>query len=151
MSFRCAVYRCYNAQGELLYVGETNWPKDRMRHHERDKPWWPEVDRIDIVWYGSYREALDAEAAAIAAELPRWNKRGHPDWQPERKPRAPWVVRHWLSPGQAAEIIGCTYPQIRKLIKNGRLPSRKLGYQSRIALPVAEAYRDRMAKEAGGE
>lgn len=42
-----AVYRMYDADERLLYVGcSVQWPI-RMGQHQ-DKPWWQEVARVDL-------------------------------------------------------------------------------------------------------
>ncbi|MFD3520457.1 GntR family transcriptional regulator [Streptomyces sp. NPDC058653] len=68
-----ALYRLYDADGNLLYVGITNNPKVRFGNHGRSKPWWPEVELKQIVWLDSLQEAEEAERLAIASEGPRHN------------------------------------------------------------------------------
>jgi hypothetical protein len=67
------LYRMFNAEGELLYVGITNNPKMRFRTHSKTQPWWSEVTNIAIENH-STREALAvAEQRAIRSEGPRYN------------------------------------------------------------------------------
>jgi DNA-binding transcriptional regulator YiaG len=72
---RTAVYRCYDVAGILLYVGVSNDIGFRWRQHALDKPWWPQVQRQTVDWYGSRPEALAAEMAAIIADKPVHNIR----------------------------------------------------------------------------
>ncbi len=75
---RGAVYRLYNPNGVLLYVGITRNFGRRWRDHARDKPWWDEVNRMSVSWCSSWDEASQVEQAAIAAEAPVYNIAGVP-------------------------------------------------------------------------
>lgn len=67
------VYRLFNGEGELLYVGVTSAAGVRFATHAREKPWWPEVARIDVERFPGRQEALRAEGEAILAGNPRHN------------------------------------------------------------------------------
>jgi predicted GIY-YIG superfamily endonuclease len=69
-----AVYRFYDAAGELLYVGITSNPKSRWRAHACDKPWWHEVARKQVTWFETRTEASIAELHAIETESPRYDR-----------------------------------------------------------------------------
>lgn len=70
---RCSVYRLYDSQGVLLYVGIANDPGRRMSQHQAEKPWWPQVAHVDIEWHPARLVAERAEQAAIASENPLHN------------------------------------------------------------------------------
>lgn len=70
-----AVYRLYDGQEALLYVGMSFDLAARMAGHAARSPWWGDVARKTMQWYPTRREASAAETAAIAAERPRYNKR----------------------------------------------------------------------------
>lgn len=84
MRERTALYRFYDADGELLYIGITTDPDVRWACHESTS-WWKEVDRMQtkVAWYDERAEAGSAEVAAIKAERPRHN-RAHADYQPSQ-------------------------------------------------------------------
>jgi hypothetical protein len=67
-----AVYRPWDAEGGLLYIGSAYDPEERCKGH-RDKPWWPEVTRRTEEWKDSRGAAYTAELEAIALERPRHN------------------------------------------------------------------------------
>lgn len=69
------VYRCWDENGWLLYIGATNGLKSRMYHHKSRSPWWGDVRRITTTSYSNRSYALAAESAAIADESPLYNKR----------------------------------------------------------------------------
>ncbi|MGX1220369.1 GntR family transcriptional regulator [Streptomyces ambofaciens] len=70
---RTALYRLYDADDQLLYVGISSDPPSRMQQHASDKLWWPEVAHHTITWLTSRSEALAAERAAINSEHPCYN------------------------------------------------------------------------------
>lgn len=67
------LYRCYTARALLLYVGMTNNPEQRFRHHRADKPWWKYVDHITLQKYPNRTALAKAEATAIDTEKPKFN------------------------------------------------------------------------------
>lgn len=70
---RQALYRFYDAEGVLLYVGITMNPAQRWKDHSKEKPWWVDVAHITLEDH-SDREAVElAERAAIRRERPRYN------------------------------------------------------------------------------
>jgi predicted GIY-YIG superfamily endonuclease len=68
-----AVYRCFNKDGALLYIGVTDSPGARHGSHRREKDWWGEVAEVEWTFYPTYGTALDAETDAIEAEAPKYN------------------------------------------------------------------------------
>jgi hypothetical protein len=70
-----ALYRLYGKDSELLYVGITGTPGQRMTQHANTQSWWPGVVRKTMVWYPTRGDACDAEATAIDVEKPKYNLR----------------------------------------------------------------------------
>ncbi len=68
-----AVYRLYDAEGSLLYVGCTVDPWTRLRAHRRRQPWWDEVVSAELIWFPSVDLAADVEQQAIGTERPVYN------------------------------------------------------------------------------
>lgn len=92
------VYRAYDANGRLLYVGSTVNVGDRLRYHEGRAPWWLHLSAVTTESFEDIRVARQAELAAINSEHPRWNVVGrspeHPDgFIPQHRGRfaAPWL------------------------------------------------------------
>ena len=73
MTVPTMVYRLFNAEGRLLYVGVSRQPWYRFTQHANHKPWWPLVAAVQMENFTSRGAALAAEAAAIAAEEPAHN------------------------------------------------------------------------------
>lgn len=57
-----AVYRLYDDEKRLLYVGVTCDLAVRWAAHRLEKPWWPEVARREVVWRENRAAALREEA-----------------------------------------------------------------------------------------
>jgi len=76
MMGRSAVYRCYSADGDLLYVGVASDMKKRMACHKSTSIWFRHARKVTITWYDWREDALDAEAWAIFRERPAYNMRG---------------------------------------------------------------------------
>jgi hypothetical protein len=72
-----AVYRFFDRDGRLLYVGKALDPMSRQKGHEK-RAWWPDVDqgRTTHEWFESERAALDAEDIVIRDEDPMYNRVG---------------------------------------------------------------------------
>lgn len=68
------VYRLYDQQDRLLYVGVTGNLKTRMQGHRRDKKWWADVARTVSQCFDTREEAESAEAEAIVCEGPLHNR-----------------------------------------------------------------------------
>jgi predicted GIY-YIG superfamily endonuclease len=70
-----AVYRLYDAAGQLLYVGVAFDFNKRFKQHATHKTWWPQVARKEVIWFADRLSALTEEAGAIATEGPLHNAR----------------------------------------------------------------------------
>lgn len=77
-SRRTALYRLFDTEGRLLYVGIAFNPDSRWAGHSASKSWWPDVAEKRIEWHETRSAAVAAERAAIAAELPLYNKQDSP-------------------------------------------------------------------------
>lgn len=77
------VYRLFDADDGLLYVGCTHDLTMRMRYHHYRTSWIGEVTRTVVETHPDRRAALLAERAAIVLERPRYNKT-HIGWAPEQ-------------------------------------------------------------------
>ena len=75
---RTALYRLYERDGALLYVGITDDLSRRFWDHSRKKSWWRDVDGKMIWFYDDRSEAEEAETAAIYGEGPVHNVKGTP-------------------------------------------------------------------------
>ena len=73
MSELHVLYRFFDAHGELLYVGRTNNPPQRLNGHKADKDWWRDVSNVAMEHYESFAALEQAERDAIKNENPKYN------------------------------------------------------------------------------
>ena len=85
---RAALYRHYDAEGRLLYIGVTTDPDRRTGQHRRYSGWADKIDATLVQWFDDRTDALAAEARAIATESPAHNR------------------------GKAREYRGCVHPEL---------------------------------------
>ncbi|WP_434593387.1 GIY-YIG nuclease family protein [Streptomyces sp. A5-4] len=73
-----AVYRLFNRDGDLLYIGVSKDPVHRWSDEHRHRWWWPEVVAYEWVWHPSRAEARAVERAALEQGLAKCNVHGTP-------------------------------------------------------------------------
>lgn len=119
-----AVYVMTNEQAEVIYVGFSITAADRLSSH-RDKPWFEEVRRIDLHWYPTPEEAIEAEQAMIDGYRPRYNTAG--------------VATPYVAPN-----LNRAPSRSKEVRRRRRVVNRTIGY-----LPAERVkwYRDRMTEE----
>jgi hypothetical protein len=101
------LYRFFDADGDLLYVGITHMETMRWRQHSKTKDWWREVTTIKVAHFDTRDEALAAEAKAIRQERPRHNIKLATAGPLARPPRPLWIPPDELIPtADAAAILG---------------------------------------------
>ena len=67
------LYRHWDAEGRLLYIGISHDAERRLREHRQCSPWAPQIAKVEMVEYRSRPEAARAERNAIRAENPIHN------------------------------------------------------------------------------
>ncbi|MDX2997984.1 GIY-YIG nuclease family protein [Streptomyces scabiei] len=98
---RTALYRLYDANDVLLYLGISWNPDFRWEQHQNDKHWAHQVARRTVEWHPTRSAALAEEESATAVEKPlhdsSWHRTNDGD-----KPT-------WFNPdGQQAVVNGLT-------------------------------------------
>lgn len=71
-----AVYRFYDDQDRLLYVGITCNLTARLRDHEASAPWWADHRAATVNWQDNRAIAVAEERFAIQNEKPIYNVAG---------------------------------------------------------------------------
>lgn len=67
------LYRVFDTDGDLLYIGRTAEPRKRLMSHQTQTPWWPQADSVTLQMVAR-TEVAAAEKRAILAERPRFNR-----------------------------------------------------------------------------
>jgi hypothetical protein len=67
------LYRLFDEDDRLLYVGITWNVRNRFYAHKADKVWWDDVVRHELEEYPDRDSVLKAEMLAIKTELPIYN------------------------------------------------------------------------------
>ena len=67
------LYRAFNAEGDVIYIGISSRITQRTRAHDLGSHWFDDVVRIELEHHPTREEALAAEATAIGTEKPRHN------------------------------------------------------------------------------
>lgn len=70
---RTALYRHFDADGQLLYVGITHSPAKRNLQHSKKSNWFGEVAQSNVEWFSSRGDAEAEERRVIRAEKPVHN------------------------------------------------------------------------------
>jgi predicted GIY-YIG superfamily endonuclease len=85
-----ALYRFFDVEDRLLYIGITAGLPQRLMRHADGKPWWLQVAKITVEVMPGRAEVLAAERAAIRAERPLYNIRHNNGdvLMPEEKPES---------------------------------------------------------------
>lgn len=68
-----ALYRHFDAAGNLLYVGISLNAVARLYQHSIGAKWFRDIARIEVEWHPSRSAAAAAEIAAIRSERPLHN------------------------------------------------------------------------------
>lgn len=95
------VYRCFDTDGRLVYVGLTEQLFQRLDTHYRYTWWAPQVARVRATVYPNRERARRVERTAILEERPRWNVSGvqsavcRDSWAPENYHDYVFARRQW--------------------------------------------------------
>lgn len=125
---RTALYRFYDADEQLLYIGIAYDPNLR-RHQHSKAPWRDLVAKQVIEWHPTRDAAAEAERTAIAAELPLHNTQHHPVNGPARARRQGATPEPTLpgTPRTLADVYAnrdLTSVQVRRIVGLLRLTDR---------------------------
>lgn len=120
-----AVYRCYDADGRLLYVGMSINPQGRLASHRLYAPWFPRMVRFTAQWFPDRATARAEELRVMRAESSLHNQEGltmpalglvspdHTYWALEavRLRRQKWSIK------DIAETLGTSRGRVTTILK----------------------------------
>ena len=93
---KTTLYRYYDNDGHLLYVGITGDNTKRQSQHRRKSFWFGEIYSASFEHFNNRHEASQAEVAAIQSERPRYNTQHLNSKQREFSPIDLWAKLHLL-------------------------------------------------------
>jgi len=73
-----SIYRYFDRDDILLYVGSTRAGLARNQHHSIHQFWWPLVSRQEVEHFPTQAEARERERALISELRPAFNQRHNP-------------------------------------------------------------------------
>lgn len=133
---KCALYRHFDAEGTLLYVGISLRPLTRTKEHVTLSGWADQIVNVRIEYFPTRKEAQEAEARAVLDENPVHNIRLR---KPKKEPRVLKVteeraegerlnltrrVLHFAplyKPAEAASALGLSTKILNREIAEGNL------------------------------
>lgn len=136
MTGQAIVYRAFDADGSLLYVGMTTKSiKDRLEGHRSASAWWPRFDRCTVENFDSRAAAAIGERRAIQLEQPEFNVY----WNRSRKVHPLRRLREarLMSAAELATAIGCTSRSVNNWESGRGAPRMFLGFRMADALGVS--------------
>jgi hypothetical protein len=68
------LYRHFDGNGTLLYVGISSSTIARLSQHQRTAHWFDQVTNVSVQKFPTRKDALEAEKLAIQTECPLYNK-----------------------------------------------------------------------------
>jgi len=144
MTARTALYRHFNKDGELLYVGISLRAAERLRQHIDGSCWRYEIASVTVEWFDTRDAALDAERLAIKSEAPIFNKTHstRPKPAPDPEPPAPVAKMAVEAPdGVVVEIQSSAQALAVSILAGGH----KLAYVA-ACIGKSEGYVSRLRK-----
>lgn len=116
---RTALYRFFDAEGRLLYVGIAVDFEVRREQHQKKAKWWPDQVRYEVEWLPDRASALAAELRAIQTEGPLHNVRGT-GRAGERAPKQ-YAGGTQMSTVEVARELGVSVATINEWERSGTL------------------------------
>lgn len=87
---KTALYRHFDRDGTLLYVGVSMAALHRLAQHRDRSGWFESISNVTIEYFGTRQEAIEAECSAIKNETPKFNsKHVEREPQPRLRPLTP--------------------------------------------------------------
>lgn len=130
------LYKHFNAEGKLLYVGISLSTITRLSQHKEHSHWFASIARVEILKFASRERALEAERLAIIEENPEHNikrpkipskytREQEADARAARGALTGRLVRYnpTYSMREAGEVLGISSALVKRLIDAGKLGS----------------------------
>lgn len=70
---KTALYRCYDNENNLLYIGISLSAINRLSQHKSHSKWFDAIAKVDVEWFQDRDSAILAEMEAVRIEQPKFN------------------------------------------------------------------------------
>lgn len=121
MTASTALYRCFDASDQLLYIGISSDPAYRWTQHKADKAWADEVTMRVIEWLPTRADAEAAEVVAIRTERPLYNYMGTPKMFPSTFDPTP-LGQIYCGAAEVEKAFGVSRQRVQQLINRPDFP-----------------------------
>jgi hypothetical protein len=128
---RTDLYRHFDVDGNLLYVGISLSAVHRLSQHKEHSHWAGQIKRVEVESFDTREEALIAETLAIQSENPKHNLAKRKKHVAEKKSlpaqSASDIVERYVAfsavyfPMEAAQRLRISAHALRKLIEDGKI------------------------------
>jgi hypothetical protein len=108
------VYRLFNADRELIYIGCTHDVEARINAHRVSAWWYPQVHFSSVEDFSDRTTAHAAEMKAIFTENPKWNIRHR------SLGTTGWTAQMYLDYIKAVQMTGPQYAFHRNCVKRAQ-------------------------------
>lgn len=98
------LYRYFNSNGVLIYVGVTGNMDNRHKQHKYSSHWFSKASSRSVKKYTSREEALAAEKEAIKSEEPLFNIEGNLKEVPESEYVSKYFLVNRLNPENKGSV-----------------------------------------------
>lgn len=140
------LYRHFNKDDKLLYVGISLCAVHRLVTHRTESEWFEEITKITIESFNSSEDALKAEYEAIQKEFPIYNRKGNyrsPDaaaaaqaFHAREKLADRIVFKPAYKISEAAQTLDISEGGLRRLISERRIGCVTIGTRSQTRSPI---------------
>lgn len=132
---KTALYRHFDADGQLLYVGISLNAINRLREHGEGSPWFDDIARVEIEYFPNRLLASQAEAVAIAEENPvhNTNKRFATSCEQDQAIADIWYNRDYAERYKVrriGEILGREVKRHQIIYRFGTMQTPKDGWKA---------------------
>ena len=145
------LYRHFDAEGVLLYVGVSNRWERRLKQHGKTSEWFDQITQVKIEKFLTRQDALDAETTAIQVEKPKHNIQKVRTCAPSRAMDIVLEQRDKLvyqittlypmySVSEAAEVLMLGETYVKHLIETKQLGSVFVCNRTKIIKGVEKVY-----------
>jgi len=119
---RTALYRYFDIDDRLLYVGISDKPTRRWSQHRHKKPWASQVATQQAEWFDTRVEAAARELAAIHTEKPIYNFRDTPKMF--SKPFNPKPLeQRYCGAAEVAQVFGVGRQRVQQIVTRPDFPA----------------------------